>query len=157
MLSRELGEPLANVSYHVKLLADLGCIELVRVDAKRGTLEHQYRAVRIPVIGPDEWMGMPVGVRREITDGIIGRIGEDLRHAVSGGGFDRAEIQATRSRVTLDEEAWRTLSAMLDDVLEVSARLEAETVERGEGETITANLVTLLFEHVTRRNDGDTG
>ena len=28
-LSRELGEPLGNVSYHVKTLLKLGCVELV--------------------------------------------------------------------------------------------------------------------------------
>ncbi len=41
-LSRELGEPIGNVSYHVKVLSQLGAIELVRTAPVRGALEHFY-------------------------------------------------------------------------------------------------------------------
>src|SRR4029079_9709992 len=44
-LARELGLPLGRVSYHIRLLADLGVIELVRTEPRRGALEHFYRAV----------------------------------------------------------------------------------------------------------------
>lgn len=39
-----VGEPLGNVSYHVRELDRLGCIELVRTTPRRGALEHHYRA-----------------------------------------------------------------------------------------------------------------
>ena len=44
-LARELDLPLGRVSYHIRLLADLGAIELVRTEPRRGALEHFYRAV----------------------------------------------------------------------------------------------------------------
>jgi len=44
-LSDELGEPLGNVSYHVRQLAGLGLVRLVRTTPRRGALEHHYRAV----------------------------------------------------------------------------------------------------------------
>ena len=43
-LADELDEPLGNVSYHVRLLHDLGLIELVGTTPRRGAIEHHYRA-----------------------------------------------------------------------------------------------------------------
>jgi len=43
-LAQELGQPLGNVSYHVRLLHELGLIELVSTTPRRGALEHHYRA-----------------------------------------------------------------------------------------------------------------
>ncbi len=37
-----LGEPLGSVSYHVRVLEDLGCLELRRVIPIRGALQHVY-------------------------------------------------------------------------------------------------------------------
>lgn len=41
-LSKEFGEPLGNVSYHVAALAKKGLIELVKTEPRRGALEHFY-------------------------------------------------------------------------------------------------------------------
>jgi DNA-binding transcriptional ArsR family regulator len=43
-LAEELGEPLGNVSYHVRLLHELGLIDLVGTTPRRGAIEHHYRA-----------------------------------------------------------------------------------------------------------------
>jgi DNA-binding transcriptional ArsR family regulator len=43
-LSDELGEPLGNVSYHVRQLAGLGLVKLVKTTPRRGAVEHHYRA-----------------------------------------------------------------------------------------------------------------
>jgi DNA-binding transcriptional ArsR family regulator len=43
-LAKELGEPLGNVAYHVKILEEAEAIELVRTAPVRGALEHFYRA-----------------------------------------------------------------------------------------------------------------
>ncbi len=47
-LSQALGEPLGNVSYHVRILRELDCIELVKTQQRRGAIEHYYRAVDRP-------------------------------------------------------------------------------------------------------------
>jgi DNA-binding transcriptional ArsR family regulator len=41
--ARSRGEPVSNVSYHFRLLAEIGLIELVRTRPVRGSLEHIYR------------------------------------------------------------------------------------------------------------------
>lgn len=43
-LCKALDEPLTNVSYHVRMLHELGVIELVTTAPRRGALEHYYRA-----------------------------------------------------------------------------------------------------------------
>ena len=43
-LSKELDEGLSQVSYHVKVLKDFECIEMVKTEPRRGAVEHYYRA-----------------------------------------------------------------------------------------------------------------
>lgn len=42
-LARELGASLGVVSYHVRVLADAGVVELARTSARRGAIQHHYR------------------------------------------------------------------------------------------------------------------
>ena len=63
-LARELGLPLGRVSYHIRLLADLGAIELVRTEPRRGALEHFYRAVTRGWFSDDDWSRLPRAARR---------------------------------------------------------------------------------------------
>lgn len=42
-IAGEIGEPLGNVSYHVRALLDQGLIVLDRTEPRRGALEHYYR------------------------------------------------------------------------------------------------------------------
>jgi hypothetical protein len=47
-LAKEMGEPLPNVSHHVRALHKLGALALVRERQVRGAVEHTYTAtVRI--------------------------------------------------------------------------------------------------------------
>ena len=48
-LAEALGERLGNVSYHVRILRELGLVELVRTEPRRGALEHFYRATSEPM------------------------------------------------------------------------------------------------------------
>jgi DNA-binding transcriptional ArsR family regulator len=41
--SRQIGQPLGNVSYHVKALREAGVVEVGSKVARRGALEHRYR------------------------------------------------------------------------------------------------------------------
>lgn len=43
-LSQEFGEPLGNLSYHVKTLLEYNCVRLVKTEPRRGAVEHFYRS-----------------------------------------------------------------------------------------------------------------
>lgn len=44
-ISRELGLDVRTVAYHVRVLRNLGCIELVETQPRRGAVEHIYKIV----------------------------------------------------------------------------------------------------------------
>jgi len=44
-LAKQLGASLGVVSYHVRVLADAGAVELARTTARRGAIQHHYRLV----------------------------------------------------------------------------------------------------------------
>lgn len=61
-LSTALGQPLSNVSYHVRVLAECGAVTLIETKPARGSIEHFYRsAVKAPwaqqVLGQGEING----------------------------------------------------------------------------------------------------
>jgi len=43
-LAEVLGEPLSNVSYHVRALVQSGALKLVRTKPARGSIQHFYRS-----------------------------------------------------------------------------------------------------------------
>src|SRR4051812_11744365 len=58
-LAEALGERLGNVSYHVRILRELGLVELVRLEPRRGALEHFYRATARPWLDDEQWAALP--------------------------------------------------------------------------------------------------
>src|SRR3954447_12874693 len=66
-LAAELGAPLGVVSYHVRMLCDYDCVELVRTEPRRGALQHFYRATARPRLDAEQWRTLPAGLRRELA------------------------------------------------------------------------------------------
>jgi DNA-binding transcriptional ArsR family regulator len=148
-LADELDEPLGNVSYHMRFLADLEMVKLVRTEPRRGAVEHYYEALEPPLISDDDWAQLPVALRRSLSDSTLGDIARDLRGAGEAGGFDRDNMHVSRMALTLDDEAWNELSSLLSDVL-VRARDLQEDANKRRKRTgdppIATTLVLLQFE-----------
>src|SRR5262245_59589620 len=66
-LARRFKQPLATVSHHIRLLRDLGFLELTRTEPRRGAVEPFYRAVRLPFIDDGQWAQLPVAMRRGLA------------------------------------------------------------------------------------------
>ena len=88
-LADELGAPLGNVSYHVRQLAGLGLIKLVKRTPRRGAIEHHYKAVGRPQITDDAWAGTPATVKDAVVGAALGELGSAVTAAASAGGFSR--------------------------------------------------------------------
>ena len=58
-ISKELGESVGHVSYHIKVLKECECIELVDTAPRRGAMEHYYRATARAFLDADEWAALP--------------------------------------------------------------------------------------------------
>src|SRR5688500_294905 len=101
-IAEEIHERLPNVSYHVRALQDLGCIELVDTAQRRGAIEHYYRAVTRPFFTDKDWKRLPRSGRQAISGTALKVIWEDVSEAINGGTFDvRADRHLTHSPMAL--------------------------------------------------------
>jgi len=146
-LARELGLPLGRVSYHIRLLADLGVIELVRTEPRRGALEHFYRAVTRGWFSEEDWQRLPRAARRGIVGQSLQRIFSDVTAAVDAGGFDGPVSQVKSTSLELDERGLEELSEGLASTAERVKAINAESADRRAGaDGVTTELALLHFE-----------
>src|SRR5919199_6439256 len=108
-LAEELGAPLGNVSYHVRTLADLGLLKLVRRRTRRGAVEHYYRARGRATVSDKAWSQVPSVVRKSMVGVALDQAIEQAVAAAGAGGFDTDEASLTRHSVALDAHGVREL------------------------------------------------
>src|SRR6201999_4569147 len=106
-LAVELGAPLGVVSYHVRMLRDYDCVELVRTEPRRGALQHFYRATARPNLDDDQWRTLPSGLRGELAGETIGELVSDLAAAADAGALEDPEVTVSRTPLELDERSWK--------------------------------------------------
>jgi len=149
-LAKRLGEPLTNVSYHVRMLHDLGCIELVETEPRRGALEHYYRAIVRPFFGERDWKRLPKNARGSISDAVLQLGWEDAAEAIKSGQFDeRDDRHLSRSVLALDEQGWEELQDLLAETLDRAMDIQAAAASRladSDEDSTSAILVMMLFE-----------
>ena len=151
-LAAHCGEPLGNVSYHIKILLESDCVELVRTQPVRGAVEHFYRATARPMVLDDtQWKQLPLTVRRALFGEALHDIWEDVRAASSTGGFDDPQAHVSRSWLELDEVAWKELVDMLASALDRGFELHAESAARAatDAERRRVAMGLLLFERAS--------
>src|ERR1700754_2647836 len=130
-LSVELGAPLGVVSYHVRMLRDYDCVELVRTEPRRGALQHFYKATARPNLDEDQWRTLPSGLRRELTGATISDLVSDLGAAADAGSLEDPEVVLTRTPLELDERGWKKLNKLLAKTLDQAHAIATESAERG--------------------------
>jgi hypothetical protein len=129
-MAAELGVPVGTLSYHTRLLRDLGWIELVRTAPRRGAVEHFYRAVSPPVVEDEEWARLPLSIRRRLSGMTVGQILRSAAAAAAAGGFDGPSAFVVRQWLELDEQGWRELSEACTRVLDEASRIQERSNER---------------------------
>jgi hypothetical protein len=158
-LAAELGEPIGNVSYHTRILARLGCVELVKTKQVRGAVEHYYRAVVRPVFSDDDWAELPPSIRKSLAGAVLTEIADDMGSSASEGGFDRDEVHLSRTPLTLDQQGWQDLNELLqelgDQALEIQAQSAARLHSDGAQDSEAAVLALMLFEPPTGQGKAD--
>jgi DNA-binding transcriptional ArsR family regulator len=158
-LAKQLDEPLTNVSYHVRMLHELDCIELVETEPRRGALEHYYRAIVRPFFGDKDWKRLPKNARGSISDAVLQLVWDDAAEAIKTGLFDeRDDRHLSRTVLALDEQGWDELHELLADTLERAMSIQVESASRAsktdDGETFGVNLV--MMTHPTPNTAKDT-
>ena len=142
-LSKELDEGLSQVSYHVKVLKDFECIEMVKTEPRRGAVEHYYQASKKVFI--PAWMMrlMPKSVQRGMFSDVLDDIEEDVNSSLTTGTFDkRPDWVVGRDPRKLDPKARERADELAAEFFEEWEQLEVETQERVDrGETDPAELI----------------
>jgi DNA-binding transcriptional ArsR family regulator len=151
-LARELDLPLGRVSYHIRLLADLGAIELVRTEPRRGALEHFYRAVTTVWFSEADWQKLPRSARRGILGQNLQHIFSSVTSAADGGGFDNQAAVVLRAPLELDVTGLEELSGLLKESIDRAREINLRAAERRSNGTAEAAVSTeLAILHYERR------
>ena len=149
-LSQELGEPLGNVSYHVKTLLEYDCVELVKTEPRRGAVEHFYRATERAFFSASDWEKIPASARKGISGSILETIGHDATEALMAGTIDkRTDSHVSRTPLIVDEKGWTEIAALLADTLNRAIEIQEEAAARlseEKTESIDTRLAILHFE-----------
>lgn len=163
-IATELDTPLPNTAYHVRQLASLGLVELVRRTARGGAIEHHYTAKVRPTVPDEVWETLPEIVKRAYSGGLLQQAIEQMVAAAKEDGFLAKDSHFSRTPGRLDAKGWqavsremlKTLNRIERIVEESEARLSANPEDPG----ITASVVMAFFEQadakaVEARKPGD--
>jgi hypothetical protein len=144
-----LGEPLGNVSYHVKTLLEYDCVELVKTEPRRGAVEHFYRATDRAFLSDSDWSKIPASARKGISGSILASIGQSATDAMAGGTLEgRTDSHLSDTPLLLDEQGWKDLNKILTDAVKQAGKIQKEAAKRLDSKTdgIATKLAIMHFE-----------
>ena len=149
-LSKELEEGLSQVSYHVKVLKDFECIEMVKTEPRRGAVEHYYRATARAFLTDSDWQSLPESVKPGVSASSIQMIIDDVVSALTGGTFDaRDDRHLSWTPGVVDEQGWEEsvdlAAETLDRVIAIHAGSAKRLAKSGD-EGIPATMVVMNFQ-----------
>jgi DNA-binding transcriptional ArsR family regulator len=149
-LSKELDEGLSQVSYHVKVLKDFECIEMVKTEPRRGAVEHYYRATERAFLTDRDWRSIPASMKPGVSSKAIEVILSDVVGAMDGGTFDaREDRHVSWTPGVVDEQGWKESVELVAETLDRAIAIHAGSAKRlarsGE-EGIPATVVLMNFE-----------
>ena len=137
----------------MRMLHDLGCIELVDTEPRRGALEHYYRAIVRPFFADRDWKKLPKNTRGSISDTVLQLVWDDTADAIKTGIFDERENRhLSRSVLSMDEQGWDELNDLLSETLDRAMQIQADSAGRvveGEGEADTFSATVVMMSYPT--------
>jgi DNA-binding transcriptional ArsR family regulator len=149
-LADELGVPLPNLSYHIRMLVQLDLLKLVKTRPRRGAIEHYYKASGPVAVSDQAWGEVPSLVKSAMVSSSLRSIGKQVDAAAQVGGFDDGASVLARTTLKLDEKAYKDLSAKLIELDKYAAKLQAESEKRRKDsdhlDEMDAAVVLMLFK-----------
>lgn len=149
-LSKELEEGLSQVSYHVKVLKDFECIEMVKTEPRRGAVEHYYRATSRAYLTDRDWQSLPDSIKPGMSASGLKMIIDDVVGAINAGSFNaREDVHMSWTPGVVDEQGWDEAVDLVNETLEKVLDIHATSAKRlaksGE-DGIPATVVLMNFE-----------
>jgi DNA-binding transcriptional ArsR family regulator len=145
-LADQLEAPLSDVSYHVRVLRELGAIELVRTEPVRGAVAHYYRSVERPQISSEEVGEITPEEALAHATQIVQMSFADLGRSLDTGKLvERPDHAAIRYLMDLDEEGWAKVAGLFEGLMEDLYEAQAESDERRGSDTPSIKSTALAF------------
>lgn len=146
-LSRMLDAPVARVAYHVKLLEELDCIELVELRPVRGSVEHIYKATRRVLFEDEDWQALPENARRGMSAEWFRNSFRSIARSMETGEFEkRRDTHFSYTPLELDEAGWRHVTERLMEVVKEALDITAEATAAQDGRELEkVGLVMALY------------
>ena len=117
-ISKELDQSVGHVSYHIKVLKECECIELVDTAPRRGAMEHYYRATSRAFLDVSNWAAVPASVRPGLSGSLMQTVFDDATKALTAGTFDKREDRhLSWTPMIVDEMGWEELRKGLEEML----------------------------------------
>jgi DNA-binding transcriptional ArsR family regulator len=149
-ISKELDQTVGHVSYHIKVLKECECIELVDTAPRRGAMEHYYRATDRAFLNPDEWAALPKSIRPGMSASGLKTVFNDVSTALLEGTFDkRIDRHLSWTPMLVDEQGWEELRTELLATLEKVFEIQSGSAERlaaADAPGIPVSVAMLGFE-----------
>lgn len=162
-IAAEIGEPINNVTYHIKQLVDLGWIEPVGQRSVRGgrVVEHFYRAIQGSRFEDSDLESLGQHERVLLDIGILKEMANDLGKALlSGTYFELEDNQLMRIPMQVDMEGWKEAKEILDRALDELLAVRESVANRAAGgddiETFPTRVNIIQFKSA-RPEVGDDG
>lgn len=129
-IAKELKQTVGDVSYHIKVLKECECIELVDTVPRRGAMEHYYRATDRAFLDASEWASLS-SVRPGVSAGLLQTVVDDALTALIGGTFDkRLDRHLSWTPMIVDEQGWNEIKDGLDAMLEKVLEIQSSSAKR---------------------------
>jgi predicted ArsR family transcriptional regulator len=157
-IAKELDRTIRHVTYHLGVLEDLDCVELVRTEPSMGgrVVESFYRATKRPWLDRQSWEQLDEKGQRDITSTLMELVTGDLADAMAAGTFnDPPDNHISRTPMTVDGEGWEEvvteLSSTLDRLLEIQSQVNARRTP--DGETMPIKIEIIHFRSPSEKPD----
>lgn len=157
-IAEEIGEPLNNVAYHIKVLKRLECIELVRVNQTQGgrVAEHVYKGTRRPYWSEDDLEALSESEKLDVIAGVMQHVSDDIATAMASGTFyAHDDNHLSRTPMVVDNEGWREVISLLkdtmDELIEIQARVNQRDADPAEAKL--TKVAILQFESPKPKKD----
>jgi DNA-binding transcriptional ArsR family regulator len=134
-LAIEFRKPLSDVSYHVATLLKAGAIELVGERPVRGSIQHFYRAIKLPYVDTAENQDLPLEQRLAFARQAIQLAAADATIALDAETLNRRpDAHVVRMPMVIDEEGWSEMAELYAEMVErIFAVRAASDQRRSEG------------------------
>jgi DNA-binding transcriptional ArsR family regulator len=151
-LAEATRRPRASIAYHLRVLEERGAVERVPAESKARGASTYWAVVRC-VIEDDEWVQLPVSVRREIVEQDLRHIGREAHTALARGGFDPGHAHVSWMPVTLDPAGREAMAALLRETVDRALAIAAAVRDRCTGGADDVSQTEVAILHFLRDAD----